>query len=198
MHEVDAGVEQRNRDSGAGEPGDRDVLPPPAGKPEGVIVTARCRLGRDRSPHREHSPDVGVADDDREGTRVERRRKAVEHPVVRMLGLDRDAAEREAREDFALIGLRGKRPGPLLILGGDATRRRDPRRERRLREDDDPAPAELRRGPVAEQALPARRAPDRLIGPARSADEKERSGREQRRRGEAPAMSAGRRRAGSF
>ena len=36
-----------------------------------------------------------------------------------MLGLDRDAAEREAREDFALIGLRGKRPGPLLILGGD-------------------------------------------------------------------------------
>ena len=107
--------------------------------------------------------------------RVERGREAVEHAVVRVLGLDRRPVEREPGEHVALRAARRRRPGALLLLGGDAARRGDTRGERRLREHDDPAPAELRRRPVAEQALPARRASVGLVGAARSRDAQERS-----------------------
>ena len=53
--------------------------------------------------------DVRVADGDRERAGIERRREAVEHAVVRVLGLDRRALEREPREHLALRR-RARRP----------------------------------------------------------------------------------------
>ena len=180
MHEIDARVEQRHRDACAREAGNADVGPPAAGNAAEVVDAAGIDRGRDRRPHGEHSLHVGVADSDRERAGIERRREAVEHAVVRVLGLDRSALEREPREHLALRRPRGGRPGALLLLGGDAACRGDTAREGRLREDDDPAATELRRGPVAEQALPPGRGSLGLVGAARTRDEQQRSDREHR------------------
>ena len=141
---------------------------------------ARIDCGRDRRADREHSLDVGIANRDRERAGIEWRREAVEHPVVRMLRLDRRSLEGEPREHLALRGARGGRPGALLLLGGHPACGGDATRQGRLGEHDDPAASQLRRRPIAEQALPAGRASLGLIGTARSRDEQERNGREHR------------------
>ena len=86
------------------------------------------RRGRNRRPYREHAPHIGVADDDRERPGIERGRKAVEDAVVRVLGLDRRAVERESRDHLALRR-RGRRPSRRAPAPRcDAARRGDPAR----------------------------------------------------------------------
>ena len=120
---VDTRVEQRDRDAGAREPGNPDVGAAPTGDVEDVVDAARVDRSGNRGSHREDAPHVGIADDDREAARVERGGKAVEHPVVRMLRLDRGSVEGESRDDGALGAPRGCRPRTLLLLGRDTARR---------------------------------------------------------------------------
>ena len=90
-----------------------------------------------------------------------------------MLGVDRRAAECEPGDDVRLRLAGSLRPGTFLLLRGGAPGRPHAVCERLLLEDDDPAPAELRRGPVAQQALPAGGPGDRrgLVRPGRTTDE---------------------------
>ena len=165
MDEVDTGVEQGDRDARAGKSRNPDIRPTPSGDVEDVVDTARVDRSRDGSAHRENAEDVRIARDDREATGVERGGEAVEHAVVGVLGLDRGAAECEPRDHGLLGGTYSGRPGTFLLLGRNTARRGHPCGERGLVEHDDPAPAELSRRPVAEQALPANRG-CRLIGRA--------------------------------
>ena len=73
--------------------------------------------------HREDAPHVGIAHDDREGAGVERGREPVEHPVVRVLGLDRGPAEGEPRDHVAL-GACGQPPSRRAPAPRSRRRRR--------------------------------------------------------------------------
>ena len=121
VDEVDAGVEQGDRDPGAREA--RECRHPAAARratPSEIVDAARVDRGGNRRPHREDALHVGVALDDRERAGVERGREPVEHAVVGVLGLDRRAVERKPREHVALARRGRGRPGALLLLGRDA------------------------------------------------------------------------------
>ena len=102
VDEIDPGVEQRDGHPRPRVTGDADVGAPPAGGVDDRVDRIGIRGRRDRRPHREDAPHVGVALDDRERLRVERRRKAVEDARVRVLRLERRPVEREARDDVTL------------------------------------------------------------------------------------------------
>ena len=116
---------------------------------------ARIDRSRNRRPDRKHAPDVGIAYDNCQRPSIERRGKPVEDAVVGMFGLDRSSAGGEFRDHGALAAACNGSPSALLFLGCDTAGCGNLRRQGRFREHDDPAPAQLGRRPVAEEALPA-------------------------------------------
>ncbi len=94
-----------------------------------------------------------------------------------MLGVDGGTAEGEPRDDVRLRLVRRPRPRPLLLLRRLPAGGAHPVCQGAPVEDDDPAPAELRRRPVAEQSLPpgGTGRPRRVVCTGCPADEQRRS-----------------------
>ena len=179
---VDAGVEQRDRDAGAVEPRQLDLGPTTAPRGEHVGLEDRAVRGDRRwigSPDGEHALDGRVTLQRGEQPRVERGGEAVQDADVRLLGLHRDAAERETRDRAVLRVAGGGRPDTHLQLAGAASHRPNTVGERRRAQDDDPAAPELRERTASQQPLPALGS-GRLLRRPRRAAGREQAGREQR------------------
>ena len=179
--EVDTGIEQRHGHALAREARDPDIDPAATGDVEDVVDPIRGSRRRDRCSHGIDPLDVRVTLHDRERPGIEWSREPVQDAVVRMLGLDRRAVEGESPDYDPLRVASTGRPGPLLLLGCDAAGRRDLAGQRGLREHDEPPASELRRRPIAEEALPTGRRRRWLVGSrTRSSDEQEQDDRGER------------------
>ncbi len=99
MAEIDAGVEQGDRDPRAVEPRQHDALPMQPGGGDDVdharLAPERRRVGR---PHRVDAGDERIALQQRDRVGVKGGREPVENAEVRMLGLHRRTTERKPRE----------------------------------------------------------------------------------------------------
>ena len=188
VDEVDTGVEEGDGDAGAGEAWDPEIGPAASSGAGEVVDRTRVDGCGDGRAHRVDALDVGVFLDDRQRAGVERGCEAVEDAQERVLRLDRGTAEREPGENVALGAARLHGPPALALLRCMTACGEDVGGERGLREDDDPAVAELGGGAVAEEALPPGGARRRLVGAARSRAEEQRQ-RDERKRGDAPQLT---------
>ena len=160
VRDVDAGVEQRDRDAAPVEARDARQLGPAPGAPrEGLaaqlVRRERGRIGRTDGIHAGH---VAVALEQRERSAVDRSREAVEGSRVDEVGDELDPLARQPRGDLLLAGERGGRPAPHRRLGCPPARLGHAIGERRVLEDDDHPLADGDGAPLAvDEATPGRR-----------------------------------------
>ena len=139
MGDVDAGVEQRDRDPAPVEAGNPGLLrSPSAARLERLaaqlIRRERGRIGRTDGIHARH---VTVALEQRERPAVDRGREAVEGARVDEVGDELDPLARQPRRDLLLACEGGRRPAAHRRLGCMAARLGHAIGERRILEDDD-------------------------------------------------------------
>ena len=108
MGEVDAGVEQRDRDAAAVVARAARRGPVAASRPNAFDASSAsddARPGTRRGPGRRPTTS-GIVLEQRDRARVESRREAVEHARVAEVGLHVDAVRRERRQHLLLRGVR--------------------------------------------------------------------------------------------
>ena len=162
MRDVEAGVEQRDRDPAPVEARNAGLLgSPPRPRREGLaaqlIRRERGRIGRTDGIDARH---VAVALEQRERSAVDRGREAVEGSRVDEVGDELDPLARQPRRDLLLACEGGGRPAPHRRLGCVPARLGHAIGERRVLEDDDHPLADGDGAPFAvDEPTPGRGAP---------------------------------------
>ena len=161
VSDVDAGVEQRDRDPAPVEARDASLLgPPPGARSKGWPPSSSCGerggIGRADGIHARH---VAVALEQRERPAVDGCREAVEGSGVDEVGDELDPLARQPHGDLLLAREGCGRPAPHGRLGRPSACLRHPIGERRILEHDDHPLADGDRAAFAVgEAAPGRRA----------------------------------------